>query len=142
MDLQGKKTFTILIVVTLLLSSQAQYTELVEIPAPKDASDIEFSGNHQFFGINQESALFIYNGHTGEFRQRILVAEEVKLSAFTFSSDGSMLILGLNDGSALLYEYSSDSNSFVDTGRKYTADIQSKITSICFSFNKNYAVIG
>ena len=71
-----------------------------------------------------------------------MVAEEVKLSAFKFSNDGSLLTLGLNDGSVLLYEYSSDSHSFVDTGREYTAELQSKITSICFSFDKKYAVIG
>ena len=71
-----------------------------------------------------------------------MAPEQLKLSAFTFSDDGSMLMLGLNDGSVFLYEYSSDSQSFVDTGRNHTAEIQSKVSSICFSFDKSYAVIG
>ena len=73
--MKTRTTIEYLAILLAILTSSAngQYSDLLEMTLPFDSLDVEFSGDHRFIGVGQEAGLYVYHGHTGKFRQRILV---------------------------------------------------------------------
>ena len=136
-----KKALVLLFI--LALTAESQYQDLLTLDFPSNATSIEYSGDHKYMGVTEDWALSVFDGHTGDILQKILVREEnKKISSFAFSGDGHSLILGMNDGCADLYFYSSQDHAFIFTNQSYVGDLESSINSICFGRYGSLAILG
>lgn len=104
------------------LASASGYTPNVNVTLPAGVFEVEYSPDEVYLGVAAPNTFTILFAKNGSKVQNIQIDLLTTLKSFAFSSDSQKLVLGINDGAVLLYEYNSTLSLFIESNIAFVSE--------------------